>query len=147
MMNKNPYQVICKGVDCEIHDMCGSSCILKNKFKKHLKGCNYSKEGDCKYCSHRNQCILIKPYSEKLREVEIKRRDLDFENKLLYSFIDEWDEIERNLEKYKKENNDVNSVTDVIYFPKNKNTRQKMFERIEDNKDLINLYDKLIKDM
>ena len=151
MRTKNPFQVICIGENCKAHDICDSLCILKNKFKKYLKGCNYSKKNDCKYCSHKNQCILIKPYSEELKETELKRITLEIENEKLFEYISEWDEIERNLDKYQKKNKNVKSVTDVIYFPKDRNTKQKMFERITDNKRLIELYykkeDGLIKNM
>lgn len=139
----NPYQVICIGDDCKGYGKCGKSCILKSKFKNRLKGCNYSKKGDCTYCSNRNRCVLLKPFSNELHKIEIKRISLELENKKLYEYISEWDEIEEELEEY-----GVDSVTDVIYFERNK---QQMVDRINDNKKLISAYLKkeksLIKDM
>lgn len=133
MSNKyNPYQVLCIGTDCKAYNICGNKCVLKSKFKKWIKGCNYSKKGDCNYCSHKNTCILIKPYSEELNKIEIKRIRLENENKKLHEHISEWDEIENNLEKY-----EVNSVFDVINFKRNK---QQMIDRINDNKKLIKAY-------
>ena len=135
----NPYQVICIGEDCKIYGKCDNRCILKNSYKKWIKGCNYSVDGDCKYCSHKNKCVLIKPYSKSLHKIEIKRNNLENENKKLYEYISEWDEIEENLDKY-----GVNSVTDVIYFERNK---QQMIDRINDNDKLIKAYLKKEKEL
>ena len=131
----NPYQVICKGVDCKLYTKCGDRCILKPKYKDFLKGCNYSNEGDCKYCSHRKKCVLIKPYSKDLEKVELKRLALEKENDELYKYIIEWRNIEENLDNY----DGANSVTDVIYFKRNK---QQMINRIKDNEKLIEAYRK-----
>jgi len=144
MKNKNnPYQVICIGDICRLYNKCGDVCILKPSFKNRIRGCNYSKCGDCNHCSNKRKCILIKPYSEKLSELENKRIVLEKENKKLYGYISEWNEIEKELDKY-----GVDSVTDVVYFDRN---RQQMIDRINDNKRLINAYlkmeDKLIEDM
>ena len=115
MTKYNPYQVICKGLSCSSYEECNSNkkkdCILKESSKKYLKGCNYSKEGDCKYCSHRNKCELIKPYSDKLCEIENKRHYLEKENKLLYEYIDEWKEIENKLQE-------LITILDGHIFPK-----------------------------
>ena len=144
-MNKRfiPYQVICIGEDCRLHDKCDNICILKSKLKKLISGCNYSRKGDCNYCSNKKKCVLIKPYSKELNKIEVKRINLESENKKLYGYISEWDEIERNLDKYGKD-----SVTDVIYFDR---SRQQMIDRINDNKRLINAYlkleNKLVEDM
>lgn len=126
------YQVICIGTDCSLYNICGNKCILKSKFKKWIKGCNYGKSGDCEYCSHKQKCVLIKPFSEELDKIEKKRFALEKANKQLYEYIREWDEIEKNLDKYK-----VNSVSDVIYFKRN---RQKMVDKIKDNERLIKAY-------
>ena len=105
--------------------------------------CNYSKLGDCNHCSYKQDCILIKPFSDKLNKIEVKRINLENENKGLYKNISEWDEIERNLDKFEKD-----SVTDVVYFER---SRQQMIDRINDNERLINAYlkleDNLIEDM
>lgn len=157
MTKYNPYQVICKGLSCSSYEECNSNkkkdCILKESSKKYLKGCNYSKEGDCKYCSHRNKCELIKPYSDKLCEIENKRHYLEKENKLLYEYIDEWKEIENKLPIEAHWNNKsykVYSVLDVINFPKERNTIGKMLDEIHDNKKLIedylNVEKRIIKD-
>lgn len=130
--NYNPYQVICIGSDCELYDECDNECILKDSFKKYIKGCHYSKTNQCSYCSHRKKCILIKPYSEKINKIEIKRNGLENENKLLRGYIKEWDKIENELDKYGK-----NSVTDVVYF---KRSKQQMIDRINDNNKLIEAY-------
>ena len=138
-----PYQVICIGDSCRLYDKCGDICILKSKFKNRISGCNYSQDGDCNHCSKRKECILIKPYSEKLNKIEIKRISLESENKRLYGYISEWDDVERNLDEYEKD-----SVNDVVYFDK---SRQQMVDRINDNKRLINAYlkaeEKLVEDM
>lgn len=138
-----PYQVICIGDTCRGYDKCGDVCILKSKFKNSISGCNYSKKGDCNHCSHRRKCVLIKPFSKKLNKIEVKRIGLENENRELYKYISEWDEIERNLDKYEK-----NSVTDVVYFGR---SRQQMIDRINDNIKLINAYlkmeNELVKDM
>ena len=138
MVSKNPYQVICKP-NCKSYKKCrgsgGNKCILKSKFQKFIKGCNYSKEGDCKYCSHKSKCWLIKPYSDKLYETEVKRHWLEEENKKLLKYISKWDEIEENLESY-----GVNSVTDVVYFGREINTKQKMIDKINRNNRLIKAY-------
>lgn len=139
----NPFQVICIGDSCKIYGKCDNKCILKDTFKKYLKGCNYSQFGDCKYCSHKKTCVLIKPYSNKLYETEMERFTLEKENETLKKYISTWDEIERELDKYEGD-----SVTDVIYFERSK---QQMIERINDNKKLIKAYLKkegsLVKDM
>lgn len=140
MIKYNPYQVICKGISCLSYDDCkhdkNNNCVLKRNSEKYLKGCNYSKEGDCKYCSHRNKCELIKPYSDKLYAIEKKRHHLEHENKYLYEQISEWKEIENNLKEY----GNANSVLDVIYFSKDRNTIGKMIDEIHDNKKLIEDY-------
>ena len=130
MSKFNPYQVICIGNNCKLYSKCEDKCILKSK--NYVKGCNYSKDGDCQYCSHKRKCVLIKPYSDDLYKVELKRHRLENENKELYEHILEWDEIENNLEEY-----GVNSVFDVINFRRNK---QQMIDRINDNKKLIKAY-------
>ena len=132
MSKFNPYQVICIGDNCRLYDKCQDKCILKSKLKNYLKGCNYSKDGDCQYCSYKKKCVLIKPYSDKLYEVELKRHRLENENDELYKLISEWDGIENNLEEY-----GVGSVFDVINFKRNK---QQMIDRINDNKKLIKAY-------
>lgn len=129
----NPYQVICTDM-CKLSDKCEDDCLFKPK--SLVKGCNYSKKNDCKYCSHRNKCDLIKPYSKKLDELERKRIHLEKENKQLYGFISEWKHIENNLDKYE----DANSVLDVLYFPKYRNNIGKMVEEIHDNEKLIEDY-------
>lgn len=140
MVKYNSYQVICKGLSCSSYEECKSNkkndCILKESSKKYLKGCNYSKKEDCKYCSHRNKCELIKPYSDKLCRIENKRHYLEKENEKLYHYISEWKKIENNLTDY----GEVNSVLDVIYFPKERNTIGKMIDEIHDNKKLIEDY-------
>ena len=133
-MNRNPYQIICKGVDCLFYDDCENECILKSSNQKKIKGCNYSNSNTCKYCSHKNKCVLIKPYSEKLFELEIKRVRLENENRGLYKSISLWDSIEKNLDNY---GDFVNSVTDVVYFDMNK---QQMINKIFNNEKLIKAY-------
>lgn len=130
----NPYQVICTN-KCKLFDKCENNCILQSNSKKLVKGCNYSNEGDCAYCSHKNKCILIKPFSKKLEKLENKRVQLEKENKQLYDYISQWKNIENNLDEY-----GVDSVLDVIYFPKHRNTIGKMVEEIHDNKKLIEDY-------
>ena len=143
MVSKNPYQVICIGVTCKLYDKCNDKCILNKNAQSYIKGCNYSSIDDCKHCSHKNKCLLLKPYSEKINKIESKRRILEKENDVLYEYISTWDEIENNIDKY-----GVDSVTDVVYF---KRDRQKMIDRINDNNKLINLYreheNKLINEM
>lgn len=139
MSRYNPYQVICKGESCKLYDKCDDKCILKENSKRFLKGCNYSNENDCKYCSHKNKCILIKPYSDKIGKIESKRNYLECENRKLHEYISKWDTIENDLEKY-----NVNSVTDVIYFKRNK---QQMIDRINDNEKLIKAYRKKEKEL
>ena len=138
-MRFNPYNVICIGEECKLHDKCDKICILKSKFKNYLKGCNYGKHGDCKKCSHKQKCIILKPYSEALYKIEVKRNALENENKKLHEYISTWDEIENNLDTY-----GVDSVTEVVYFERNK---QQMVERIKDNEKLINAYLKKEKKM
>ena len=94
--------------------------------------CNYSKEGDCKLCSYRKNCILIKPFSDELYKMEVKRIELEQQNKILSSYISNWDEIENNLDEY-----GVSSVLDVAYYPR---SRQQMIDRINDNEKLIKAY-------
>lgn len=139
MGNYNPYQVLCIGVTCKLYDKCKDKCILKDNIKKNIKGCHYSNENDCKYCSHKNTCMLIKPFSEKLHKIEIKRHYLENENKKLHECISLWDDIENDLDKYNK-----NSVTDVVNF---KRTKQQMINRINDNDRLINAYLKKEEDL
>lgn len=133
-MNRNPYQVICKGVDCSFYDDCEDECILKSSNQKKIKGCNYSKSNNCKYCSHKNKCVLIKPYSDELYNIELKRFRLEKENRRLYEYISKWNEIESEIEKYGAF---VNSVTDVVYFDMNK---QQMVNKIVNNNKLIKAY-------
>jgi len=129
----NPYQVICTD-KCKLYDECNKEdCTCKSK---SMKGCNYSKKGDCKYCSHKDNCILLKPYSDKLKNIESKRHYLEQENQRLYDYISEWREIEYNLSKY----DNANSVLDVVFFPKERNTISKMLEEIHDNEKLIEEY-------
>ena len=112
--------------------------LLMNMIK-----CNYSKEGDCKLCSYKHKCDLIKPYSKKLETIERNRIHLEQENKLLYDYIDKWKEIENKLPIEAHWNNKsymVYSVLDVIYFPKERNTISKMLDEIHDNKKLIEDY-------
>ena len=134
MVSKNPYQVICIGEDCRLYNKCEKECILKNGLLKHIKGCNYSKDGDCKYCSNKKKCILIKPYTKELHELEVKRRVLEIENNTLHEYVHTWEEIENSLDEY-----GVDSVTDVVYFDR---TKQQMIDRINDNIKLINAYRK-----
>ena len=94
--------------------------------------CNYSIKGDCNRCKYRKKCILIKPYSDELHKLEVKRSVLENENRKLYRCISTWDEIEESLDEY-----GVDSVTDVVYFHRN---RQQMVDRINDNTKLINAY-------
>lgn len=131
----NPYQVICIGEKCNLYNKCKNECILKNGLKNRIIGCNYSKEGDCKHCSHRNKCVLIKPYSDELNKIEVKRRHLEKENEKLFEYISEWDDIEKNLSKYH-----AHSVNEVIYFDKKINSKQKMIDKIDRNKLLIKAY-------
>lgn len=126
------YQVICIGDYCKAYDKCDKICMLKSKFQKFIKGCNYSKKGDCKNCSYNDKCILIKPYSEDLNKIEIKRRELEYKNKKLYEYISEWDKVEKELDDY-----GAKVVTDVVYF---KTTKQQMINQINRNKHLIQLY-------
>ena len=131
MVNKNPYQVICIGNDCNLFEKCRKNeCILKNSLKSRIKGCNYANNGDCKYCSHKNKCILIRPYSDKLHNLEVKRIGLETENKRLYEYLTTWNKVEDELDG-------VGSVTDVVYFDRNK---QQMIDRINDNNKLIKAY-------
>ena len=65
----------------------------------------------------------------------MKRLALEKENDELYKYIIEWRNIEENLDNY----DGANSVTDVIYFKRNK---QQMINRIKDNEKLIEAYRK-----
>lgn len=142
-MDSKCYQVICIGVQCKLHHECKNECILNKYYKSFIRGCNYSSVGDCKKCSHRKHCILIKPTSDKIKKIEFKRRVLEKENDVLYGYISTWDEIENNIDEY-----EVDSVREVIYFERSK---QQMLDRINDNEKLINLYlkkeEKLINEM
>lgn len=105
--------------------------------------CNYNKKGDCKHCSYKHKCNLIKPYSKKLDTIERNRIHLEQENKLLYDYIDKWKEIENKLPIEAHWNNKsymVYSVLDVLYFPKERNSISKMLDEIHDNKKLIEDY-------
>ena len=127
----NPFQVMCIGEDCELYSQCDNICILKDKFKNHLKGCSYSNIGDCKNCSNKKKCVLIRPYSDKLYKTEVKRSWLEKRNKELTNYVKEWKIIEEKLGDNRK------SVTDIIYF---KRSMQKMVDEIEDNQKLIAVY-------
>ena len=171
MVNKShTFQVVCIGLDCKAYTKCDDDCILKQNFKRKLKGCTYSNKGDCSHCSHKKKCFLIKPFSDKLYEIEKKRHKLENKNRELFDLLFRWRIIEDNLKEcgyermgdcercsyencvikpYTKDEpnskeyerlNNLSSVTDVIYLDGNINTERKILDTIDRNTLLINAY-------
>ena len=112
------WDVICIGNNCKKYDKCTTKCTRQLKFRKYLKGCHYSNNNECNDCSHKSECYLCRPYSNELKDVEIRINDLRQQIKTLNDDVNVYDEGE-------------------YYFPLSKS---QMMDKIKDLKDLLRDY-------
>lgn len=121
------YDVICVGRECGHYEKCKKKCLKKIKHRKKIMGCNYSKTGDCEKCNHKDNCYLLKPSSQEIREVEIGINDLKIQI--------------RNI------NHDINLSNifgNSIYLPFSVN---QMLDRKKDLMDLLRVYDEYFNEL